>query len=348
LRRLLPLLCLLPFFAAEGQQPKVDSIQSQYIKNYRDRFFFWPVIKRRRLAFELENPSAPRLGDLKFLPNNSFSAGVGAHLFDVSFELTAAIPVDEHNQERYGTSQSRDLSAAIAGTNWSIDGVIRRYSGFYLSNPEVLPKPTEDYPVRPDITLSDLGVYGIYAFNKNKFSLWSSYSHSERQLKSAGSVLLVGAITSTHLFADSIIVSPKLMRQIEVVTTFADFRTTTLAIGTGYSYTLVHKKMFFNLSFSLGPAHHWIEYQAANNTTHYDIAINSYTDSRVAFGLNGDTFFGGISFTNQTMVTKVEELRINTRTMAFRMVVGYRIKERGFMAKTWRDFFPEQWQKYLK
>jgi hypothetical protein len=347
LRRLLLLLCLFPFFAAEGQ-PKVDSIHNQYVKSYRDHFFFWPVIKRRRLAFELENPTAPNLGNLRFLPNNSFSAGVGAQLFDVSFELSAAIPVDEYDQERYGTSESRDLSAAVSGTNWSIDGVIREYNGFYLANPEVLPTPAEPYPVRPDITLSDLGIYGIYAFNKNKFSLWSSYSHSEAQLKSAGSVVLVGAITSTHLFADSIIVSPEALQKIGVVTTFADFQTNTLAIGTGYSYSFIYSKLFFNFSFSLGPAHHWIQYKGRDNVTHYDIAINSYTDARVAAGFNGDRFFGGISFMSQTMGTKVEEIRINTQTMAFRMLVGYRIKESGFMAKTWRDFFPEHWQKYLK
>jgi hypothetical protein len=51
---------------------------------------------------------------------------------------------------------------------------------------------------------------------------------------------------------------------------------------------------------------------------------------------------------NQTMATKLEEVRVNTQTLAFRMVAGYRIKEKGFMAKAWRDFFPDSWQKWLK
>jgi hypothetical protein len=347
LRRLILLLCCIAGLRAEAQ-PKVDSIHAKYIKSYRDHFFFWPVIKRRQLAFEIENPTAPNLGDLRFLPNNSFSAGMGFYLFDVAVELSAAIPIDEHNQSRYGESESRDLSTAVSGTNWSIDGAYRKFSGFYLSNPAVLPSATEKYPIRPDVELSDLGVYGIYAFNKNKFSLWSSYSHTERQLKSAGSVLLVGALSSTHLMADSIIVSGDYLKQIQIVTSFADFRTTTLALGTGYSYSLIYQKFFFNLSVSLGPAHHWIHYKGADGASHYDIAINSYTDTRVALGFNADRFFGGLSFVNQNMATKVEELRINTQTRAFRIVVGYRIKEKGFMARTWRDFFPASWQKYLK
>jgi len=347
LRRLILLLCCFASFIVEAQ-PKVDSIHNQYIKSYRDHFFFWPVLKRRRLAFEVENPSAPRLGSLRFLPNNSFSAGIGAYIFDVAFELTGAIPVDEKNKNLYGESTSRDLGASISGTNWSIDGAIRKFSGFYLSNPSVLPTASDTYPIRPDIGLSDLGVTGIYAFNKNKFSLWSSYSHTERQLKSAGSVLLVGAISSAHLLADSIVVAGDFLKQIQVVTSFKDFRSTTLALGTGYSYTLIYQKLFFNLSVSLGPAHHWIHYKGRDGQDHYDIAINSYTDTRVAFGFNADEFFGGISFMNQTMATKIEELRVNTQTMAFRMVVGYRIREKGFMANAWRDFFPDKWQKWLK
>jgi hypothetical protein len=347
LRRLTFLLCILTCFASEAQ-PKLDSIHSKYIKSYRDHFLIWPVLKRRQLAFEIDNPSAPNLGSLRFLPNNSFSAGVGLYLFDVVIELSAAIPVDEKNQERYGESESRDLSAAIAGTNWSIDGVIRNFSGFYLANPDVIPSAVEKYPTRPDINLSDLGAYGIYAFNKNKYSLWSSYSHTERQLKSAGSFLLVGAITSTHLSADSIVVSTEHLQKLQVVTAFADFRTSTLALGGGYSYTFVYDNFFFNLSVSLGPAHHWIHYKGNDGRAHYDIAINSYTDSRVAFGYNGDRFYSGISFVNQTMTTKVNELRIETQTRAFRFVVGYRIREKGFMAKAWRDFFPASWQKYLK
>jgi len=347
LRRLIILLFVVGFFSADGQ-PKVDSIHSQYIKTYRDHFFVWPVFKRRRLAFEIERRGPQETDPIRFLPNNSFSAGIGAHLFDVTFELSAAIPLDEKNQARYGESTSRDLTASVGGSNWGLDGLIQKYKGFYMANPGIIPLATDAYPTRPDVSMSHTGVVGLYAFNKNRYSLWSSYTHSERQLKSAGSVLLAGAVSSFRLQADSVILSPATLQRLTATTSFLDMRSTTLGIGPGYGYSFIYQNLFFNLSFSIGPAHHWIYYRGSDGKDHYDIALNSYTDSRVSFGYNSDRFFTSISFVNQTTTTKVEEIHVNTETMAFRFVVGYRFKEKGLLAKTWRDAFPASWQKYIR
>lgn len=304
-------------------------------------------MKRRRLAFEMEKRMPEGNQTLRFLPNNSFSAGIGAYLFDVSVELSVALPVDEKAQDRYGQSTSQSLGVSVGGTNWGLDAVTQQYTGFYLSNPESVP-PTGVYPIRDDVSLSHTGVLGIYAFNKNKYSLWSSYTHTERQLRSAGSLVLAGAISSFHLQADSVILSNDALLRLRAATTFFDMRSTTLGLGPGYAYSLVYGRLFFNLSFSIGPAHHWIYYRGSDGLDHYDIALNSYTDSRVSLGINGDRFFSSISFVNQTTSTKVEELFVNTETVAFRIVAGYRFRESGFMAKTWRDFFPPAWQKYLR
>jgi hypothetical protein len=346
LRRLTLLLFVVAFLPVDGQ-PKVDSIHAQYVKTYRDHFMVWPVFKRRRLAFDLER-RGENAESLRFLPNNSFSMGIGAHIFDVTFELSAAIPLDEKNIARYGESTSRDLGASVGGSNWGIDGMIQKYKGFYAANPDVIPLSSEPYPVRPDISMSHTGVLGIYAFNKNKYSLWSSYSHTERQLKSAGSLLLAGAVSSFRLQADSVVLSPESLLRLGATTSFRDMRSTTLGIGPGYGYSLIYGRLFFNLSLSVGPAHHWIFYRGNDGLDHYDIALNSYTDSRVSFGFNGDNFFSSISFVNQTTTTKVEDVFVNTETMAFRLVAGYRFREKGFLAKTWRDFFPPNWQKYIK
>ena len=347
MRRLIFLLFVVTLFQAEGQL-KVDSIHSQYVKTYRDHFFLWPVIKRRRLAFEMEHRGVQEAEPVRFLPNNSFSAGIGAHLFDISFELSAAIPLDEKNKARYGESTSRDLTASVGGSNWGLDGLIQQYKGFYVANPEIIPLGTAAYPTRPDVSMSHTGVVGIYAFNKNKYSLWSSYTHSERQIKSAGSLLLAGAVSSFRLQADSVILSTDALQRLASTTSFFDMRSTTLGIGPGYGYSFVYGQLFFNLSFSIGPAHHWIYYVGSDGLDHYDIALNSYTDFRVGFGYNSDRFFTSVSFVSQTTTTKVEDLHVNTETMAFRFVAGYRFREKGLLAKTWRDAFPAKWQKYIR
>lgn len=323
-----------------------DTLRGKFIKRYPGHFFVWPVIKHRQLSFDVTSTTAPE-DNLSFLPNNSFAMGVGAYLFEISAELSLSVPIDEKSINRFGTSEARDLSASLMGSNWAIDFFIQRYERFYLSNPSVTVPSNRPYPLRPDITLTNLGLTGMYVFNKNKFSLWSAYSFTERQLQSKGSALLAWTLNDVSLTADSVVLSPGYMRRLRTNTNFHDVRYATFSVAPGYSYSIVWRKLFFNLSLAVGPAHHWVYYVGSDGVPHYDIAINSFVDARVALGYNSDRWFGGFTFVNQARAVKFEEITLQTQSQSFRLVVGYRIKEWGLLKKTWKEFFPDQWRRYL-
>src|SRR6478609_9089153 len=68
-----------------------DSLRAHYIKPYPDHFFFWPVLKQRSQDFELKSLSDPK-DKLNYKSNKPYSLGLGMYLFDVSLELTFAVP----------------------------------------------------------------------------------------------------------------------------------------------------------------------------------------------------------------------------------------------------------------
>src|SRR5688572_17741057 len=84
------------------------SLRATYIKPYRDYFFLWPVIKQRRLDFDIERLSG---GDRKisYKSNKPYSFGVGLYLFELGFELAFAVPMNEQDKRVYGESKARDL-----------------------------------------------------------------------------------------------------------------------------------------------------------------------------------------------------------------------------------------------
>lgn len=337
---------LLTVSGSAGQSLPTDTLRGKYIKRYPDRFFIWPVLKRRSLSFDVANAQKPE-GALSFRPNNSYSFGVGAYLFDISAEVSLSIPLDEKSRGRYGSSEARDLSATLIGTNWSIDAFVQRYESFYLSNPSAAVPPNQSYPLRSDIRLINFGVTGIYVFNRNKFSLWSAYNFSERQLKSKGSALIAWTINNVHLTADSVVLTSPYLARLNTQTNFSDVRYATLGIAPGYSYSFVWKKIFLNASLAIGPAHHWVYYVGADGVAHYDIAINTFVDGRVALGYSSDRWFGGLTFVTQARTVKFEEITLETQSQSFRMVVGYRILEKGFLQKSWKEFVPAGWRRYL-
>src|SRR4051812_20122588 len=231
------MLSLIAFQSTAQSAGAPDTLRGKYIKRYPDKFFIWPVLKQRSLAFDVTSDQNNE-DALSFRPNSAYSFGVGAYLFDIAAELSLSIPLNEKSRGRYGTSGVRDLSTGLMGSNWNVDAFIQRYESFYLSNPQKTPLPNQAYPLRPDIRLTNFGANGVYVFNRNKFSLWSAYNFSERQLKSGGSALIAWTVNSVHLTADSVVLSMPYQVRLKTETNFSDVRYSTFGLAPGYSYNI--------------------------------------------------------------------------------------------------------------
>jgi Domain of unknown function (DUF4421) len=322
-----------------AQAAPPDSLRHNFVKQYPDHFFVWPLIKQRSISFDVQRRNA-KDDFLSFKPNNTFSMGLGMYIFEVGVELALAVPLDEKSRSRYGASDVRDLQGHLLGKSWGIDIFTQRYSSFYLANPIQVIRANDPYPVRPDVELRNTGVSGIYAFNKSRFSLRSAYNFAERQLHSGGSPVLAGTLNSVRLQSDSVLLSTALQSRLKTDQTFAGLRYATISLAPGYSYSIIYKNWFANLTLSVGPAHHWIYYIDKTGKANYDIAINSFADSRLALGYNSDRWFGGIGFVNQSRKVRFDQFEFTTTSTSFKILIGYRIIEKGLMKKKALDFLP--------
>jgi hypothetical protein len=334
IRYFIVLLLLLIVTQATFGQHAQDSVRSIYIQRFPDHFFIWPLFKKRSLSFDIRNGDNEKIN---YKPNNSFSLGLGVYLFEVSAEISFAVPIGEKSQNTFGSTDAREFHINFLGKNWGVDVFRQRYDGFYFtdpagSSPDVIIK-------RPDIELTNTGINGIYAFNKEKFSLKSAYNYSERQLKSGGSFIVTGNLNTFRLLADSVI----LTKQSTPQSTDSDLllmRYTTISVAAGYTYTLVYRSFFLNGAFSLGPAHNWILYSRPGGEENYDIAVNTYTDIRVSVGYNSDRFFGGMSLVTQSRNIRFDDIQFaNTNTFA-KLLIGYRFNEVGILKKRAKDYIP--------
>jgi hypothetical protein len=316
-----------------------DSLRSQYIQRFPDYFFVYPVLKRRGLSFELTRPD--KSAQLTYKPNSTYSLGMGVYLFEVGLELGYAIPLGEQSIARFGESVARDIQLTAFARRWGVDAFYQRYSGFYIDDKEYQPLVTEPYPHRQDIATKNFGVTGHYLFNSRKFSFRAAYNFAERQFHSHGSFLMLAALNSFRVAADSSIVSANRKAEFGPAVDFERLRYTTFSIAPGYTYNLTYHYFFLNATLGFGPAHHWINYQLeGSNATHHDIAINSFFGSRLAVGYNGDRIFGGISFLSQGSRLKFHDATFSNNNSVFKMLVGYRFREVGILKKRVIDLLP--------
>ena len=174
----------------------------------------------------------------------------------------------------------------------------------------------------------------------NKFSLKSAYLFTEQQHSSRGSFLFSYIISSFNLTADSALIPKTERSNFGKGSSAYDMRFTSLGIGPGYSYNLVYKKFFLNLTLSIGPAHYWVRYTEEGGAVRNDIRISTFQSARTGIGYNGDHFYGGINVSSQSREVKFEELKFSTTISTFRLVLGYRFKEIGILKKRILDYTP--------
>lgn len=316
-----------------------DSIRSKFVRGYPDHFFIWPLIKKRSLEVETRSLRDPK-HRIFLKPNNSVSMGLGFYIFEVAFELTFAVPIDEQSQFRYGKTDASDFQLNALGKYWGFDVYRQKYEGFYLTDSFDPVPQNAPFPQRTDIVTRNFGFAGIYTFNRDKFSLRSSFNFAEQQLFSRGSWLVTGTLNSFRIDGDSVILSIANRDQFSENADFSSLRYTTLGVAPGYSHNLIYKNFFLNLTLGLGPAHNWTYLRKDDGTEKYNVSINSISVVRFGIGYNDDQFFAGIGFVSQSRSVKIEDLRISNSTNMVKILVGFRFKETGFLKKRAVDFIP--------
>lgn len=309
---------------------RTDSVRAMYIQSFPDHFFIWPVLKQRKLDFEIANVNGKRQ-ELGYKSNKPYSFGIGMYLFELGFELAFAIPLDEQSKRLYGESDARDLQLNILGKRWGIDAYHQRYNGFYIDDPSVDLTANTPYRQRPDIETRNIGITGNYTFNNKKFSFRSAYNFGERQLLSAGSFIISGSLSSFRVRADSALIGSQYSDSYGERTNLYRVRTTMLGIAPGYAYNLIYKGFFLNGTLSVGPAHNWLAYTLQGAPDKHEINFTAFVAARLALGYNGERFFGGLSFSNQGRTSKFENLELTNTNSSFKILFGYRFRETGFL-----------------
>lgn len=320
-------MCLPAVVPSFGQEH--DTLSHTFIKSYSDYFLIWPVLKQRSLNFTVRDPGSGRI--LEYKPNNSYTLGLGAHVFDLALEFTFAVPIQEKNPALYGHTHVRDFQINALGRAWGADLFVQRYTGFYSNNGKSAFQP---YVVRPDMTARNVGITGMYVFQPDRYSLRSAFTFSERQLVSGGSLMLSGTLNGFKVAGDSALIEP---RDGDDGSTFRKLKYTTLSLAPGYAYTFVRGHFFASGVLTAGPAHNWIYHLDEDGRALHDIRFDVFASVRVGAGYSTDTFFAGFNFSQQSRTVRFDDLRFTNNSSTFRLLMGFRFREFGILKKSAAD-----------
>ncbi len=321
---------------AQGDTP--DSLRSKHVQSFPNHFFLGPVIKRKEYYFKLSG-NDPSLS-YRYNPSSRASIGVAANMFNVGFELLVGTRQSDESKSRYGETKSFDMQSVALGEKWLHDIYYQRYESFYVTYPGQKVPAGAPFPQRPDVLTRNFGYTATYFFSP-KFSLRAAYSATERQLHSQGSFILSTGFTSTLMAGSDSIIPDSAWSSLGQGADALELQFSSLGIAPGYTYSLVSHKYFFNAFAVYGPAHYWTRYITESSGEHYDISINAIYYFRASIGYNGDRFFAAFNYVQQGRIVKFEDMSSESASTMFRVVLGFRFVEKGFLKKDAWDYAPK-------
>ena len=365
MKRLLPFLllcfCASMLHARDWNNPRQDSLRrirnttdTNYIRKYPDRFIVtlstswrsYDIRFRQTFAEDTLGWGAPHL-----IPNLNQSSGISIDFDKISFSF--GIGTKAHTEEdlrRKGNTTYTSLGLSFSFYRFRFESSYRRYQGFYdLNTPayDTLFDSTGVYYQDPDFSARAIRVKALFIQNKKKFSYNSAYFNTQRQLKSAGSWLVVGNIYDNKFTTIESLIPDSSQQFYGHYAKLNHCHLQGISVGPGFSYNLViFKTLYANLTLTSGFDIQHRQFKTSDGSFTNDFwKIGAAGDVRAAIGLNGKRMFlsltGRIDYNSYVS----EGMTLETRFYAVDFNFGYRFKMRK--GRAYRKLNENKWYQLI-
>ena len=180
--------------------------------------------------------------NLTYRPNTTLNMGVGATYKFATLNLAYGFGFLNPERGR-GKTKYLDLQFHTYTRKLIIDMFGQFYDGFFLT-PKSTNNTTDEYYLRPDLDVNQIGASVQYILNHKKFSYRASFLQNEWQTKSAGTFIFGLEVYGGKVKADSTII-PTFVNNEEADRNIELIRFFEFGPNAGYAYTWVVKKHFF-------------------------------------------------------------------------------------------------------
>jgi hypothetical protein len=331
---------LVIFIALSIPNTLISSVKdTAYIEDLANKITIKPYLTHTFLSFSYILPSS--LPREVFKPNTTFDLGLSLshRWFGIAYSRGITQVGDP---KKYGESKYWDIQLDAFVDKSCVEFVFQDYKGFYLSNSSSINtqlKDTITNIIRSDIEILNSSLHYIYLFNGNRLSLRASYSQSERQKKSTGSLIFGASLSYFNIAGDISLLSPiydkKLIVDPELKYKMGYFVIPSVRMG--YAYNFIFKKHFSMLLLATpGVSYGYSYYKLDNDEVRIQKQVNFQAQFRYGLQYNTNSIFIGMDGVSDiyTHTLNTGSFLYNSTRIEFFM--GFRIKAPKFVSRVIR------------
>ncbi len=323
--------CIIFSLSALGKSQKNNinvKKDSSYIESYYNDLIVRLYSGEKTHSLDLSDLNNPY--HILYQPNGYFNLGVGVNYKWFGLSLASKVPFFLNSEIRKGETRRFGLQSYIYTNKLSIDILSSYLKGYYLNNSYLyLHSFSKDIEYqRNDISSLNFGISVNYIFNNSRFSYKAALGDTEKQKKSAGSLIAGGSIYSYQTKADSSFV-PRGIDAKYFIKTRDLSRSGVIAFNAnlGYAYSLVFlKNGIFTMSYLLGAGFQDNSFEGVSDTGTHQWAFDFKHTGRFGIGYRLNTYNARVSVIRSTQYTnlKINDLSIGHGTNFMQVSLGKR------------------------
>ncbi|MEW6469619.1 MAG: DUF4421 family protein [Bacteroidota bacterium] len=315
---------------------KTYNYDTNYIRKYPERLVIALYQSSRHYDIKINQMVTPDTFPGKHSLINYFADANNASGISVDYDIIgfgfSYKTVSAQPESKVGKSTYYSYSLNFNTRGFRIENSIKRYKGFYDIHSPVYDSAYSDstrYYQNPSMKIFTLKTKVFYMFNKKRFSLSSAYANTARQLKTAGTFLLVGNVYGYNMTADSSII-PRPIQHFygSVWNDMNKMKVFGMSGGCGYSANLVlWKRFYFNFLLSLGLEMQHRQYTTFSGDGSLSIWQPSLAgDWRASLGFNNRNFFIRIANVIDYNYFYTDKIKIDQQFISGEFTFGYRFR----------------------
>ena len=300
---------------------------------YPTRFALRLVYQERKLPLILE----PLTGTSSavYQPNSSRSLGIGGNLLGISYTLSFQLPrAFQRDTSRFGNTTQRDLRINAFYKRLGLQLDRQDYTGYYLSNIQELDanwQAGSGFPYRQDLRVRRFGVGLSYLFQPDRFSYSAALNNRRKQFRSGGTFVVQLYGGRLRVGGDSLLLPRAFFAGAGQAGLVEEVNVYHASLMPGYAHTFVLGRFYLMTSLTLGPEVQKRNLFMESSDSKEQWSVEGRLQMQAAVGYDDDIYFWNIAYVSQRQQYEVNGLGINVNTNGFRLLVGRRFKELGFM-----------------
>lgn len=303
----------------------------EYIAKYSKKTALRPFFQQQTMSLEFQDKNKSGL-PLIYNPNAMLYAGIDMNFRVLGLSVLFKIPPDESLVKRFGETKFINLKLGFHTSHISFETYFQRYTGFYLFNAVKIFNATgqnqnngfqDSLPQMPDLRVTTLGMNLCLQWS-GKMSLSAAFNQTKRQLKNAGSFLLLLSGQYTGISNNDTLVPRVALNELQNLARYRSGVYNTFSFMPGYGYTLVLNRQFFLTLLGFAGAGLQQQYNEYHDDKEFKIKGTYKLSIKGSAGYNSDIFFAGLSAGLDVNTYNLETIRIRVIPMFWKFGAGVR------------------------